>query len=230
VETTRLLDMPIRASALRGLGATINVWAIESVMDELAELAGSDPLQYRLRHLDDPRAAAVLRRAAAMAGWEGRPRREGAGFGLGMARYKNTGAYAAVVAEVEAAERVRCRRLWVAGDVGEAVNPDGVANQLEGGAVHGASVALLEEARFDRRAVTSTAWEDYPILRFSDVPEVRVELVAPPDAPPLGAGEASMGPTIAAIAAAIHEALGARPRRLPFTPHNLTLAMEEESP
>ncbi len=230
VETTRLLDMPLRASALRGLGATINVWSIESVMDELAELAGSDPLDYRLRHLDDPRAADVLRRAAAMAGWAARPRREGAGFGFGMARYKNTGAYAAVVAEVEAAERVRCRRLWVAGDVGQAVNPDGAANQLEGGAVHGASVALLEEARFDRRAVTSAAWEDYPILRFSEVPEVRVELVSRPDAPPLGAGEASMGPTIAAIAGAIHGALGVRPRRLPFTPDNLAAAMEEAAP
>jgi CO/xanthine dehydrogenase Mo-binding subunit len=230
VETTRLLDMPIRASALRGLGATLNVWSIESVMDELAALAGADPIDYRLRHLDDPRAAAVLRRAAAMAGWAGRPRGEGAGFGLGMARYKNTGAYAAVVAEVDAtAERARCRRLWVAGDVGEAVSPDGVANQLEGGAVHGASVALLEEARFDRRAVTSDAWERYQILRFSEVPEVAVELVAPPslDAPPLGAGEASMGPTIAAIAGAIHDALGVRPRRLPFTPENLAAAMAE---
>ena len=227
VETTRLLDMPIRASALRGLGATLNVWAIESVMDELAELAGSNPLRYRLRHLDDPRAAEVLRRAAAMAGWEDRPRREGLGFGLGMARYKNTGAYAAVVAEVDAtAERVRCRRLWVAGDVGEAVNPDGVVNQLEGGAVHGASVALLEQVSFDRRAVTSTAWKDYPIFRFSEVPDVRVELAARPDEPPLGAGEATMGPTIAAIAGGIHEALGVRPRRLPFTPDNLAAAME----
>ncbi len=131
---------------------------------------------------------------------------------------------------MEAAERVRCRRLWVAGDVGQAVNPDGAANQLEGGAVHGASVALLEEARFDRRAVTSAAWEDYPILRFSEVPEVTVELVSRPDAPPLGAGEASMGPTIAAIAGAIHGALGVRPRRLPFTPDNLAAAMEEAAP
>jgi CO/xanthine dehydrogenase Mo-binding subunit len=228
VETTRLLDMPIRASALRGLGATLNVWAIESVMDELALLAGADPLEYRLRHLDDPRAAAVLRRAAAMASWTDRAPREGVGFGLGMARYKNTGAYAAVVAEVDAAaERVRCRRLWVVGDVGEAVNPDGVANQLEGGAVHGASVALLEEARFDRRAVTSASWEEYPILRFSEVPEVAVELIRRPDAPPLGAGEAAMAPTVAAIAAAIHDALGVRPRRLPFTPDNLALSMEE---
>ncbi|GAA0591898.1 molybdopterin-dependent oxidoreductase [Craurococcus roseus] len=232
VETTRLLDMPIRTSALRGLGATLNVWSIESVMDELAALAGSDPLEHRLRHLDDPRAVAVLRHAAAMAGWTDRRRREGIGLGLGLARYKNTGAYAAVVAEVDAtAERVRCRRLWVAGDVGEAVNPDGAANQLEGGAVHGASVALLEEARFDRRAVTGAAWEGYSILRFSEVPEVAVELVAPPpDAAPLGAGEASMGPTIAAIAAAIHEALGVRPRRLPFTPENLAAAMADDAP
>jgi CO/xanthine dehydrogenase Mo-binding subunit len=231
VETTRLLDMPIRASALRGLGATLNVWSIESVMDELAALAGANPLDYRLRHLDDPRAAAVLRRAAFMADWHGRSRREGVGLGLGVARYKNTGAYAAVVAEVDAtAERVRCRRLWVAGDVGEAVNPDGAANQLEGGAVHGTSVALLEEARFDRRAVTSDAWERYPILRFSEVPEVAVELLDPSEAPPLGAGEASMGPTIAAIAGAVHEALGVRPRRLPFTPENLAAAMAEDAP
>lgn len=230
VETTRLLDMPIRTSALRGLGATLNVWSIESVMDELAALAGADPLDYRLRHLDDQRAAAVLRRAGAMAGWAGRTKREGAGFGLAMARYKNSGAYAAVVAEVDAsAERVRCRRLWVAGDVGQAVNPDGVANQFEGGAIHGASVALLEEARFDRRAVTSAAWEDYPILRFSEVPEVAVELLAPPDTPPLGAGEASMGPTVAAVAAAIHDALGVRPRRLPFTPDNIAAAMEDDA-
>jgi CO/xanthine dehydrogenase Mo-binding subunit len=146
-----------------------------------------------------------------------------------MARYKNTGAYAAVVAEVEAAERVRCLRLWVAGDVGEPVNPDGVANQFEGAAVHGASVALLEEARFDRRAVTSASWEEYPILRFSEVPEVAVELIRRPDAPPLGAGEAAMAPTVAAIAGAIHEALGVRPRRLPFTPENLARAVEEEA-
>jgi CO/xanthine dehydrogenase Mo-binding subunit len=227
VELTRLLEMPIRSSALRGLGALINVWSIESVVDELAGLAGEDPLDYRLRHLDDPRAAEVLRRAAELAGWRGRARREGWGFGIAAARYKNSGAYAAVVAEVEARDRVFCRRLWIAGDVGEVVNPDGVANQLEGGAVHGASVALLERVGFDRRTVTSDSWETYPILRFSEVPAVEVALLPRPEMPFLGAGEASMGPTIAAIAAGIHDALGVRPRALPFTPEAIAAAMEE---
>jgi len=224
VETTRLLEMPLRTSALRGLGATINVWSIESLMDEAAALAGADPLEYRLRHLDDPRAVAVLARVAAMSNWRERPRREGWGMGLGFARYKNTGAWAAVVAEVEARERVFCRRLWIAGDVGEVVNPDGVANQFEGGAIHGASVALLEEVRFDRRRVTSDGWEEFPILRFSEVPRVAVDIIARPDQPFLGAGEASMAPTIAAIAGGIHQALGVRPRALPFTPDNLAKA------
>jgi CO/xanthine dehydrogenase Mo-binding subunit len=224
VETTRLLEMPVRTSALRGLGATINVWSIESLMDEAAALAGTDPLEYRLRHLDDPRAVGVLARVAAMSNWRERQQREGWGLGLGFARYKNTGAWAAVVAEVEARERVYCRRLWIAGDVGEVVNPDGVANQFEGGAIHGTSVALREEVRFDRRRVTSDSWEEFPILRFSEVPKVAVDIIARPDQPFLGAGEASMAPTIAAIAGGIHQALGIRPRALPFTPDNLAKA------
>jgi CO/xanthine dehydrogenase Mo-binding subunit len=216
--------MPVRTSALRGLGATINVWAIESVLDEAAALAGMDPLEYRLRHLDDPRAVAVLARVAAMSNWRERTRREGWGMGIGFARYKNTGAWAAVVAEVEARERIFCRRLWIAGDVGEVVNPDGVANQFEGGAIHGTSVALLEEVRFDRRRITSDNWEGFPILRFSEVPAVTVDIIARPDQPFLGAGEASMAPTIAAIAGGIHQALGVRPRALPFTPETLAKA------
>ncbi len=224
VGLTRLLEMPLRTSALRGLGALINVWAIEAVMDELAELAGEDPLDHRLRHLDDPRARAVLEKVAAMAGWHRRTRREGWGMGLAAARYKNSGAWAAVVAEVEARERVFCRRLWVAADVGEVVNPDGVVNQLEGGAIHGASVALLERVTFDRRRVTSDSWEGYPILRFSEVPAVEVGLIDRPEEPFRGAGEASMGPAIAAIAAAIHDALGVRVRRLPFDAESIAEA------
>jgi len=224
IETTRLLDMPIRTSALRGLGASLNVWAIEAVMDELAETAGVDPLDYRLQHLEDARAQAVLLRVAEMCGWRGRQKREGWGLGLGFARYKNTGAYAAVAAEIEARERILCRRLWIAGDVGEVVNPDGVANQYEGGAIHGTSVALLERVAFDRRRVTSDSWEGYPILRFSEVPQVSVGLIDRPDQPFLGAGEASMAPTIAAIAAAITDSLGIRPRALPFTPETLAQA------
>jgi len=222
----RALEMPLRSSALRGLGALLNVWAIESVMDELAEASGQDPVAFRLRHLEsDPRAAAVLREAAAMCCWPRTPSEEGIGTGIAVARYKGTGAWCAVAAEVEAAETVRCRRLWIAADVGEAINPDGVANQIEGGAIQATSIALKEALRFDRMAVTGDAWESYPILRFSEVPAVELRLIDRPEMSPLGAGEPSLGPTVAAIAGAIHAALGLRPRRLPFTPENLAADM-----
>jgi CO/xanthine dehydrogenase Mo-binding subunit len=217
----RLDAMPLRVSALRGLGAPANVFAIESVMDELAQMAGEDALAFRLRHLDDPRAREVLALAALMAGWRGRARREGFGMGLAYARYKHTGAYCAVAAEIEALDQVFCRRLWIAADVGEAINPDGVINQYEGGAIHGVSMALKEAVSFGPRAVTSDEWESYPILRFSEVPLVETRLVARPEAPPLGAGEASLAPAIAAVANAIHDALGIRPRAMPFTPETL---------
>jgi CO/xanthine dehydrogenase Mo-binding subunit len=226
VAVRRLTAMPIRSSALRGLGAPANVFAIESVMDALAARAGADPLAYRLRQLDDGRGRAVLEAAAAMAGWQGRTRREGFGLGLGYARYKNSGAWCAVVAEVEAAAEILCRRLWIAGDVGEAINPDGIANQFEGGAIHGVSMALKEEVRFDRRRITSDSWESYPILRFSEVPRVEFRLLARPEEPPVGAGEAALAPTIAAIANAVRDALGIQPRRMPFTAENLAAAME----
>jgi CO/xanthine dehydrogenase Mo-binding subunit len=219
---TRVTEMPVRVSALRGLGALLNVWAIESVMDELAELAGADPLAFRLAHLDDARAAAVLRAAAEMGGWAQRGALpEGDGLGLGLARYKNSGAWCAVVAHVRAEARVRCLALHVAADIGEVINPDGAANQLEGGAIHATSIALHEAARIEAGRVLSDSWEAYPVLRFSEVPRVQLRLLDRPEAPPLGAGEASMGPTIAAIANALHQALGVRPARLPFTPENL---------
>jgi len=220
----RVMEMPIRASALRGLGALVNVWAIESVMDEIAARAGEDPLAHRLRHLDDARARDVLSRAAQMAAWGTRAKTDGVGYGLGVARYKGTGAWCAAVAEVECAERVRCRRLWLACDVGEVINPDGVANQMEGGAIQAVSMCLMEAVRHDTRAITSDAWEHYPILRFSEVPEVAVEIIARPEAPPLGAGEASMGPVIGAIANGIADALGVRLRHWPFTPDNIERA------
>ena len=224
VAVQRVTAMPLRASALRGLGAPINVFAIESTMDALAAGARLDPLDFRLRHMGDPRARDVLMRAAEMAGWRHRAMREGAGMGLGYARYKNTGAYCAVVAEIVAEATIRCTRLWMAGDVGEVINPDGAANQYEGGAIHGVSMALKEQVRFDRRRVTSDTWESYPILRFSEVPRVAVEIIARPDLPPLGAGEAALSPTIAAIANAIRDALGVAPRAMPFTPDNIAAA------
>ncbi|MBO1078017.1 molybdopterin cofactor-binding domain-containing protein [Roseomonas haemaphysalidis] len=227
VRLHRLREMPIRSSALRALGGLLNVWAIESVMDELAEASGQDAVQFRLRHLEhDPRACAVLREAARLCGWPRPPAAEGVGTGIAVARYKNTGAWCAVAAEVEAAEVVRCRRLWIAADIGEVINPDGAANQLEGGAVQATSIALKEAVRFDRRTVTSQSWDDYPILRFSEVPAVELSLLPNPAEPPLGAGECSLGPTVAAIAGGIHAALGLRPRRMPFTPDNLSASLE----
>jgi CO/xanthine dehydrogenase Mo-binding subunit len=163
----------------------------------------------------------VLALVAEMCGWRGRVRREGFGLGLAYARYKHTGAYCAVAAEIEALETVQCRRLWIAADVGEVINPDGVANQYEGGAIHGVSMAVKELVSFGRRAVTSDDWETYPILRFSEVPTVETRLIPRPEEKPLGAGEASLAPAVAAIANAIHDALGIRPRAMPFTPETL---------
>lgn len=220
----RLLTMPIRTSALRSLGATGNVFAIESTMDEIAKTIGVDPVEFRLRHLVDPRSRAVVERAAARAKWSEWRKREGVGHGIAWAKYKNTSAYCAVVAEVEVAEVVRVQRLVIAVDVGLVINPDGVINQVEGGAIQATSWALKEAVHFDRRRITTDSWEAYPILTFSEVPAVEVEIVARADEPSKGAGEASQGPAVAAIANAIHDALGVRVRGLPFTPAQIVAA------
>ncbi len=222
----RVLAMPLRTSAMRSLGAIGNVFAIESFMDELAVATGQDPLAFRLRHLRDDRARAVLERAAGMAGWGHAPIVEGRGRGIAMARYKNTGAYCAVVAEVDVTVEPRATQLWIAADVGEVVNPDGVSNQIEGGAIQATSWTLKEAVGFSRAEVTSGAWDTYPILRFSEVPHVDVEIIARPDALPLGAGEASQGPTAAAIANAVSAALGVRVRQLPITRERIIAAMD----
>ena len=227
VTSHRLLTMPLRTSALRSLGAFANVFAIESFLDELAAERGEDPLALRLRHLRDPRARAVLETAAARAGWGSGRKPAGFGRGLGFARYKHTGAYCAVVAEVEGEANIRVRRLVVAVDVGEVINPDGVINQIEGGAIQATSWTLKEAVRFDFERVTSGAWESYPILTFSEVPAVEVEIIARPDEKPVGAGEAAHGPTAAAIANAVHHALGVLVRDLPITRERIIAAMEQ---
>jgi nicotinate dehydrogenase subunit B len=221
----RVLDNRIRSSALRALGAFTNVFAIESFMDEVAELTGQDPLELRLRHLSDARAREVLTTVAAAAGW-GTPLPEGTGRGLAVARYKGKGAYCAVVAEVEAETDVRVRRLTIAVDVGRVVNPDGVRFQIEGGAIQATSWTLKEQVRFDTTRITSEDWESYPILRFSEVPEVEVHLVERPDLPSVGAGEAAQGPTAGAIANAVTAALGVRVRDLPLTTDAVTRAID----
>lgn len=221
----RVLTMPIRASAMRSLGAIANVFALEQIVDEIAAARGEDPVSYRVRHLSDARAREVIQRAASRAGWATRRKGEATGHGLAYARYKSTGAYCAVVAEIEAQREIRVRRLVVAVDVGEVVNPDGVANQIEGGAVQATSWALKEAVQFDRRRVTSDTWEAYPILRFSEVPVVEVEIIGRPNEKPLGAGEAAQGPVAAAIANAVYDALRVRIRDLPITAERVIAAM-----
>ncbi|MBI3376317.1 MAG: xanthine dehydrogenase family protein molybdopterin-binding subunit [Betaproteobacteria bacterium] len=217
----RLLDMPLRTSALRSLGAFANVFAVESFFDELARDGGEDPVGMRLRHLSDARARAVIEAVASRANWSGWQPQEGCGHGIGFARYKNMGAWCAVVAEVEAGREIRVRRLVVAVDVGRVVSPDGVANQIEGGAVQAASWTLKEAVRFDRRRVTSDSWEAYPILRFSEIPSVEVVILDRPEEPSTGAGEAAQGPVAAAIGNAVFDALGVRVRDLPITPEQI---------
>ena len=225
IESHRLTTMPIRTSALRTLGAQGNVFAIESFLDEIATERDEDPVVFRLRHLRDERAKDVIRAVATRAKWK--PKKQpGIGHGVGFARYKNTGAYCAAIAEIEGAEEISVRRLTLAVDVGEAINPDGVINQIEGGAIQATSWVLKERVRFDRQRITSTSWTEYPILRFSEVPEVEVEVIQRSEIDPVGAGEAAHGPVSAAIANAVFDALGVRARHLPITRDRIIAAME----
>ena len=223
----RVLTMPLRVSALRSLGAHANVFAAESFIDEIACDLGLDPLAYRLLHLqgaEHERAVAVLEevaRCSDWAAWRAAGAVEGEGRGLAFARYKNTGAWCAVVAEVAVQRTVELRRLWIAADMGRVVHPDGARNQLEGGAVQAASWTLCEAAQLDAQGVRSTDWASYPILGFTAVPTVEISLLDRPDCPSLGAGECAAGPTAAAIANAVHAATGVRVRSMPFSADNL---------
>ncbi|MEW6453152.1 MAG: molybdopterin cofactor-binding domain-containing protein [Pseudomonadota bacterium] len=209
---------PLRTSSLRGLGAWANVFAIESFMDELAEAASVDPVTYRLSLLSEPRARKVVETAAAMSGWfDKRALPEGHALGFGFARYKNIASYSAIVAEVKVDEEVRLKRIWCAADAGLVITPDGAKNQLEGGIIQGASFVMREQIKFQDGHSAIKAWEDYPILRFTDIPEIEIELIDNPNEPTLGLGECSVGPTGAAIGNAVARALGARIRHLPLT-------------
>ena len=234
VNAHRLLGLPFRTSAMRGLGAHANVFACESFMDEIAHDQGLDPVAFRLSKLEDPRAIAVIKTLADQVNWLERRQslspKEGWGLGMAYARYKSKGAYCAVVAEVEVSHQVHVRNLWVVADIGEIIHADGAISQLEGGAIQSTSWALKEQAHWDADNITSTHWDAYPILRFSEVPEVQVHLMpgnsqnAETLNSPLGAGEATQGPTTAAIANAVFHAVGVRVRQLPMTPDNLAKA------
>jgi len=218
--------MPLRVSTLRALGAHLNVFAIESFMDELAHAAGADPVEFRLRHLADDRARAVVRAAADRAGWRTGAKGDGTrGSGIGFARYKNIGDYVAVIAEVTVEESVRVTRVVAAVDCGRVVNPDGVINQAEGGIIQAVSWTLKEQVRFDRTRITTRNWEDYPILTFDEVPEIEVVLADRPEQPWLGVGEGMMGPTAAAVANAVFNAMGVRVRDMPLTRERIVSAI-----
>jgi nicotinate dehydrogenase subunit B len=220
-----LPELPFRTSALRTLGGFANVFATESFMDELADAARIDPVEFRLRHLSDRRAHRVIETVAQMAKWQpNHERGKGRGRGVGFCRYKNTAAYVAVIAEVEVDQEVRVIKVYGAADAGLVINPDGVINQIEGGVIQAISWTLKEQVRFDGHRVSSATWEEYPILRFDEVPEVEVQLLDSPDAPPLGVGEAAQGPTGAAVANAVACALDCRIRDLPLTRERIIAA------
>ncbi|GAA0879743.1 xanthine dehydrogenase family protein molybdopterin-binding subunit [Algoriphagus jejuensis] len=210
---------PLRTSSLRGLGAYGNTFALESFLDELIHKSGNDPIDFRLGNLEDPRAKAVLEKLAEKTNWKSRQKTETNGFGIAYSRYKNSTSYFAVLAEVEidkAAKSYRLKKLTGVIDSGLIINPDGLRNQTEGGMIQSASWSMLEEVQFDREEITSTDWTSYPILRTMETPEVEVHLIDRPDTPPMGAGEAAMGPVSAAIANAIFDATGSRIRDLPL--------------
>jgi CO/xanthine dehydrogenase Mo-binding subunit len=221
VLTHFITEMPLRVSSTRGLGAYANVFAIESFMDELAHSVGADPVAYRLRFLKDERARDAIVRAAEKFGWSQWQKSPGRGRGIGFAKYKNIAGYCAVALEVEVnrqSGRIRVLRAVASADSGHIVNPDGVSNQIEGGLIQSLSWTLKEEVQMDDTQVLSQDWSSYPILTFSEVPPVEVVLIDRPGQPFLGTGEASQGPTGAALANAVFDAAGVRFRRLPLTP------------
>jgi CO/xanthine dehydrogenase Mo-binding subunit len=222
-------DMPLRISALRTLGAYANVFATESFMDELALAAGADPVAFRLAHLTDLRARAVIERVARMAGWTAGGHGESSrGRGIGFAQYKKLATYVAAIAEVEvdrASGRIAVPRIYAAADAGTIVNPDGLANQIEGGIVQSTSWTLKEEVKFDPAGIKSRDWASYPILTMAEFPAVEVELIDRPEERSLGAGEAAQGPAAAAIANAFAAATGKRLRELPLTPARVKAAL-----
>jgi nicotinate dehydrogenase subunit B len=248
VQSHFLPDMPIRVSAMRSLGAHMNIFAIESLMDELALVAQADPVEFRLKHLDDPRARDVIQLAAQRFGWQKRgpaaaqssragadgsegERRggESRGVGFAFAKYKNLMAYCAIAVEI-AVDRdtgqVDIERAVAAIDCGQIVNPDGVRNQVEGGILQTTSWTLYEQTMFDTHCITSYDWSTYPIMRFSSVPKrVEVHLIDRPGLPFLGVGEAAQGPAAAVLANAIADATGARIRDLPLAGARLKAAL-----
>jgi CO/xanthine dehydrogenase Mo-binding subunit len=228
-----LATSPLRPSNIRAPGKIANTFAVESFADELAARAKQDPVAFRLQALNDPRGVEVLKRAAAMLGWETRPSPGPGGVGRGVAyvHYKHNETYVAMAieAEVDRKEgRIDVRRVACAHDCGLVINPGALRAQIEGNILQTLSRALYEEVAFDRARVTSVDWSSYPILRFPAMPAIRIDLVVRPNEPPLGAGEASATPVAAALANAVHDAAGIRLRTVPFTAARVKEALNNQ--
>jgi CO/xanthine dehydrogenase Mo-binding subunit len=230
--------IPLRTSNLRAPGDVARCFASESFMDEIAADLKTDPVEFRLRHLsENKRGTDCLKAAADKIKWQSRPSPAPAGGGniakgRGIALTQRASAYAAAAAEVEvnrSTGQVVVKRVVCAHDCGLMVNPDGVRNQVEGNVIQGVSRALLEEVKFDSNGVTSLDWSSYPILKFSDIPELEVVLINRPEMAPLGAGEPATIPVPAAIANAIFDATGARLREAPFTPERVMAALKQKT-
>ncbi|AGZ34865.1 MAG: molybdopterin cofactor-binding domain-containing protein [Pseudomonas sp.] len=221
IDMNFITQMPFRTSAMRSLGAHINVFAIEACLDELAGQAGVDPVEFRLSHLTDPRARAVIERARSEFGWPRRSPTPGSGIGMGFARYKNIMGYCAVAVEIQVHPQtgeIEIQRVVTAVDVGQIVNPDGLRNQVEGGIVQSSSWTLYEAVSYDAGGVRSYDWSGYPILRFPQLPKhVQVHMIDQPGQPFLGAAEIVQGPMAAALGNALADATGHRRLALPLT-------------
>jgi len=230
-----LKDAPLRPAPIRSPGKPANCFAVESFVDELAAAAGIDPVEFRLRGLKDPRAIEVVKKTAAMMKWQSQSYQLAStnaavarGRGISFVHYKHSETYVGMGMEVaveRASARIMVERVACAHDCGQIINPDGVRAQIEGSILQTISRVLMEEVMFDRSRVLSVDWASYPILRFSGVPKIDIELIDRPTEKPLGAGEAACAAVGAALGNAVHAATGARLRTVPFTPERVKLAL-----
>lgn len=232
-----LKDAPLRVAPLRSPGKPANSFAVESFVDELAAAAGLDPVEVRLRGLKDPRGLELIRRTAAMMKWQSRPSPAGndrnaaiaRGRGIAYVHYKHDESYVAMgidVAVERSSGQVAVERVVCAHDCGQLINPNGARAQVEGSIIQTLSRVMMEEVKFDRSRVLSTDWSSYPIMRFSQVPKIEIDLVDRPNLPPLGAGEAACTTVGAALANAVFDATGVRLRTIPFTPERVKAALD----
>ncbi len=230
------VDSQFFTGPLRSPARIQNSFANESFIDELAAAANADPVEFRLRYIGDPRLAHALRVAAKAANWQTRPSPKrgtqgniATGRGIAVMQYEGIDGYAGTVVEVEVNKRtgkVRVTRVVVSHDVGIIINPNGLRAQIEGNVVHGVSRSLKEEVQLNRRTSASRDWESYQVMRFTELPEIKIALINRVNEPPTGSGENAMTAIPAAVANAIFDATGARIRRLPLTPARVKAALK----